>query len=113
MNLFERKYSNNSIKLHLTYIQLLGNVATDLLKENAKVDILEDKFGKVNILGAREEEVKSTDDFVRLSAIAADHRSTSTTMKNDTSSRSHAICRIRLQNTESRKLMMDFFSLLI
>jgi len=91
------------IKLHLSYIQLLGNVATDLLNENTKVDILEDKFGKVNIVGATEEELNSSEDFLKYTNVAAEHRSTSTTMKNDTSSRSHSICRIRVQNTVFRE----------
>ena len=91
--------TKDGLKLHLSYIQLLGNAASDLLNDNSKVDILENKFGKVNIVGAREEELNNTEDFLELTAKAAEHRKTSTTMKNDTSSRSHAICRIRMENT--------------
>eukprot|EP00090_Calanus_glacialis_P042485 TRINITY_DN7534_c0_g1_i1.p1 TRINITY_DN7534_c0_g1~~TRINITY_DN7534_c0_g1_i1.p1 ORF type:complete len:615 (-),score=149.64 TRINITY_DN7534_c0_g1_i1:167-2011(-) len=105
VDLFNRKdgKEDDGLKLHLSYIQLLGNVASDLLDDNTKVDILEDKFGKVNIVGAKEEEITNTEDFMNLITIAANHRSTSTTMKNDTSSRSHAVCRIRLENTTFRE----------
>ena len=105
VDLFNRKdgKEDNGLKLHLSYIQLLGNVATDLLDDNTKVDILEDKFGKANIVGAKEEEIKNVEDFMNLIATAAEHRSTSTTMKNDTSSRSHAVCRVRLENTTFRE----------
>merc|ERR1712179_838162 len=44
------------------------------------------------------------EDFVRIIKIAADQRSTSTTMKNDTSSRSHSICKIRVQNTAFKEI---------
>jgi len=103
-DLFKRRDANNSMKLYLSYIQLLGNNASDLLRESAKVDILEDKFGKVNILGAKEEEVTSEEHFIKLIEIAANERSTSTTMKNDTSSRSHSICKIRVQNTAFKEI---------
>jgi len=103
-DLVNRIQENNFLKLHLSYIQLLGNAASDLLDGNTKVDILEDKFGKVNIVGAKEEEVKNRDDIIRIIQTAADQRTTSTTMKNDTSSRSHAICKIRVQNTAFKEV---------
>eukprot|EP00092_Neocalanus_flemingeri_P034043 GFUD01037022.1.p1 GENE.GFUD01037022.1~~GFUD01037022.1.p1 ORF type:complete len:627 (+),score=181.38 GFUD01037022.1:64-1944(+) len=105
VDLFDKKDddSKDGIKLHISYIQLLGNAASDLLNDNMKVDILEDKFGKVKIVGAREEEINNADEFLKLTDVAAEHRKTSTTMKNDTSSRSHSICRIRVENTVFRQ----------
>jgi len=101
VDLFDKK--KDALKLNISYIQLLGNAASDLLNDHAKVNILEDKFGKVNIVGAHEEEMKDTEDFFRLVAKAAENRTTSTTMKNDTSSRSHAVCMIRVENTVFRE----------
>jgi len=64
------------------------------------VDVLEDKFGKVNLVGLQEVEVDGKEQFLELCNKAALARSTSTTMKNDESSRSHAVARLRIENTE-------------
>ena len=37
-------------------MELLGNTATDLLNPGVKVDVLEDEFGKVNLVGLQEVE---------------------------------------------------------
>jgi len=102
-DLFDRESSTNSLKLYATFIQLLGNSASDLLDEDSKVDILEDRFGKVNITGAIEKELQHKDDFLRVLSTATERRSTATTLKNDTSSRSHAVYRIRISNTEYKQ----------
>jgi len=134
------------VKLHLSFFELLGNEATDLLasykspdkedeviKENdkdkktslkqrtatksssvsekviaskdrpGKVDIMEDKFGRINVVGAAEVPIKTPENFVELVTSALAHRRTQTTFKNDTSSRSHAICAIRVENVHLRE----------
>ena len=50
---------------------------------------------QVNIVGATEVEVSCAGELTGLLEQAANHRRTATTFKNDTSSRSHAVCRIR------------------
>ena len=64
----------------------------------------EDKFGKVEYAGLTQEEIKSPEQFIELKDKAAANRSTSTTFKNDTSSRSHSICRILLENTAIKSI---------
>jgi len=97
-NIIETKGSE--IKIHLGFMEMLGNASTDLLNPGVKVDVLEDKFGKVNLVGLQEVEVDTKEQFMELCKRAADTRSTSTTLKNDESSRSHAIVRVRIENTE-------------
>jgi len=125
------------IRLHLSFFELLGNEATDLLhslkdkekmeckKEEhkkpaskwqgskpeklekevrqGKVDIMEDKFGRINVVGATEVLIQTPQHFVELVSTALAHRRTQTTFKNDTSSRSHAICAIRVENVHLRE----------
>ena len=100
------------LNIHVSYIQLLGNKATDLLADNAEVDIMEDKFGKVNITGAVEKRVEEESGFLTLISESQKWRNTSITLKNDTSSRSHMICRIRFENT-AMKAADDGFLFLI
>ena len=105
-------FSAENIAIRVSYIQLLGNRATDLLADNAEVDIMEDKFGKVNITGATERKVEGEEDFLSLAEESQRWRSTSTTLKNDTSSRSHMVCRIRLENLAVKEAENGFFFLI-
>ena len=59
----------------------------------------ENKFGKCEIQGAQEVEISSPEQFLELNELAAKNRVTVSTFKNDTSSRSHAVCKIRVKNT--------------
>ena len=83
--------------------EILGSSCTDLFNEEigegSKIDILEDKFGHVNVVNVKEYEIQSVEQFHDLIVNGFSHRQTATTFKNDTSSRSHAICKIRIQNT--------------
>lgn len=82
----------------MTIIDLAGNAAFDLLNERLPVQILEDSQGVTNIVGAKEHQVHGKQDMADLIERAASFRRTAPTLKNDASSRSHAICRIRIKN---------------
>jgi len=57
-----------------------------------------DKMGKLQYLGVKYIEITSPEQFIELKNQAAALRKTSKTYKNDTSSRSHSICRILITN---------------
>lgn len=82
----------------------MGNDATDLLNKLSPVKVGENKFGKVEMAGAKEVEILSPHQFVDLNQQAAKNRATASTFKNDTSSRSHSICRIRIVNNHLKSL---------
>ena len=88
------------IKLYLSMFELLGNECSDLFDKESKADILEDKFGLVNVIKVKEFEIESVEQFQQLLKDGFSHRLTATTFKNDTSSRSHAVCQIRIENTQ-------------
>lgn len=60
--------------------------------------MLEDSFGNTQLAGAHEARVDSTSELIALIERATSFRQTATTEKNDGSSRSHAICRVRIEN---------------
>lgn len=92
--------TEGALKLHMAFYEILGNQATDLMKETRpNVGIMEDKFGQIVVKGASEVELVSDDQFEAAVDRAMSHRRTKTTFKNDTSSRSHAVCAIRVENT--------------
>ena len=61
----------SEVKVHLGFMELLGNTATDLLNPGVRVEVLEDKFGKVNLVGLQEVEVEEKDHFMELCKKAA------------------------------------------
>ncbi|KAK0649098.1 P-loop containing nucleoside triphosphate hydrolase protein [Cercophora newfieldiana] len=85
-------------KINVCVIELAGQTAFDLLNSRKQISILEDSFGTSQMAGALEHVVTSLDTFLELIDAAASLRRTAATQKNDTSSRSHAICRIRIEN---------------
>lgn len=87
------------LSLHVTFIQILGSDCNDLLG-GQEVMVGENKFGKVDILHANEVEITSPEQFLELNNMAALNRRTATTFKNETSSRSHAVCKIRVKNNK-------------
>jgi kinesin family protein 2/24 len=85
-------------RLHVSIFELAGNSAFDLLNSRAPFQILEDSFGNTQLAGAKEHEVTSTPELLALIEESVSFRQTATTEKNDGSSRTHGICRIRIQN---------------
>lgn len=85
------KCQEGNIELTLSLFELLGNNATDLLGQKSKLEIMEDKFGHVNVVGLHQEMIYSSEQLIGVTQQGMCHRKTAVTFKNDTSSRSHAI----------------------
>ncbi|KAJ5640760.1 P-loop containing nucleoside triphosphate hydrolase protein [Penicillium herquei] len=85
-------------KIRVSIFELAGNSAFDLLNSRAPFMILEDALGSTQLVGIQEHHVRNTDDLLGLVESANKFRQTASTEKNDGSSRSHAICRIRIEN---------------
>ena len=82
----------------MTIIDLAGNAAFDLLNERKAVSLLEDSSGATQMLGAQEIKVSTANEMRDVVERASSFRRTAPTIKNPASSRSHAICRIRIKN---------------
>ncbi|KAI9105625.1 P-loop containing nucleoside triphosphate hydrolase protein [Phlyctochytrium arcticum] len=89
----------------LSFFELFGSQGFDLLNERAPLSILEDKFGQIQVHPVTEHVLTSPAQFLHLIATGAGLRKTATTHKNRQSSRSHAVCRIKITNR--RLLHMD------
>ncbi|KAL4877575.1 P-loop containing nucleoside triphosphate hydrolase protein [Aspergillus karnatakaensis] len=77
-------------KIHISFVELAGNSGYDLLNNRHPIQILEDAFGETQLVGAIE--------------TASSFRQTAPTTKNDGSSRSHAICRLRIEDATSSRI---------
>ncbi|KAH9905872.1 P-loop containing nucleoside triphosphate hydrolase protein [Xylariomycetidae sp. FL2044] len=82
----------------LAVFELAGNAAFDLLNARAPISILEDSFGVTQLAGAVEVRVQNRDEVMTLIERATSFRRSAPTFKNDASSRSHSICRIRIED---------------
>lgn len=73
----------------------------DLLQDRKQIKVLEDAFGTMQLLGILWKNPTSSAEFLNLIDVAKELRSTESTSKNYQSSRSHAICQIRVINKQS------------
>lgn len=103
--------SEGDREIFISFVELAGNTArgmpsiylvsladlTDLLNERAEMKILEDSHGTTHLMGAIESRISSAAEILTLIETANSFRRTKATRRNDTSSRSHAICRIRVE----------------
>jgi kinesin family protein 2/24 len=98
-------------EVYITIIDLAGNSAFDLLQERTPISLLEDSFGVTQMVGTDECRVNDKEEIGRLIEHATSFRRTAPTLKNDASSRSHAICRIRIRdpatNSDGLLYMID------
>src|SRR5947199_10315794 len=78
---------------------MLGNEVRDLLNDRAAIKILENRCGEVEVVGLKEVKVSSEAEYREKMIEATALRATEATSKNDTSSRSHAVYRLRANNT--------------
>ncbi|KAK1831159.1 hypothetical protein QBC39DRAFT_382526 [Podospora conica] len=85
-------------RVHVTIIELAGQSAFDLLNARKPVSVLEDSFGTAQLAGALEHPVSHEADLLAYIDAATALRRTAATDKNDASSRSHSICRLRVEN---------------
>ncbi|KAL3472539.1 P-loop containing nucleoside triphosphate hydrolase protein [Aspergillus californicus] len=85
-------------EIYVSFVELAGNSAYDLLNDRAPCQILEDAFGTTQLSGIVEEHATSSAHLLSLVEKADSFRRTAPTAKNDRSSRSHAICRLRIVN---------------
>ena len=87
-----------------SHLQRIKANEADLLNDRKEISILEDSLGAMQLTGALEHHVTTTDSILNHIALAATFRRTTSTLKNDTSSRTHSICRFRIEFPPSTKL---------
>ena len=94
-HLFELKDKlSPDASLVVSFYEIYGGSCFDLLNDKTKVQILEDRNNNVVIQGLVEESITTEKDLLDKITFAFDQRTTYSTTANDTSSRSHAICKI-------------------
>ncbi|KAI8822188.1 P-loop containing nucleoside triphosphate hydrolase protein [Fimicolochytrium jonesii] len=91
--------ATSDFQIRVSFFEIFGSEAFDLLNDRLAVKILEDGFGSIQVHNIREETITTPTQFHTYITRAAGLRRTASTAKNTQSSRSHAICRVRVTNT--------------
>lgn len=91
--------------------EIYGGKIYDLINNHEQLKLLEDKNNKVQIQGLKEQFVQSEDEIISLINQGNSMRTTHATKANDTSSRSHAVCQIKVHEegvkNPGRLLLVD------
>ena len=89
---------HKNMQFVVTFFEIYSGKCWDLLNTGKKVNILEDKNNSVQLQGLVEHIPESPDDIINTINYGLSVRQTHYTKNNDTSSRSHAICKIQLRD---------------
>jgi kinesin family protein 2/24 len=92
---------NKNFNLYISFFEIYGGRLFDLLNNKAKLQVLDDKNGKVQIFGLQEIPADNPQDMTYIIEQANAIRTTHNTVTNETSSRSHAICNIIIKEDGS------------
>jgi kinesin family member 2/24 len=94
---------NKGFEFYVSFFEIYGGRLYDLLNNKNKLQVLDDKNGKVQIFGLVEKIANTPDDMRLIIDMANSIRTTHNTVTNETSSRSHAICNIVIKEEGSEE----------
>ena len=89
---------HKNMQFIISFYEIYSGNCCDLLNKGNKVNILEDKNHSVQLQGLVEHIAESPEDIINTINYGLSVRQTHYTKNNDTSSRSHAICKISLRD---------------
>lgn len=96
-DMFALAKSEDKLNYYASYFEIYDGKVFDLLNKRQKLVLLEDGNNKIQVKGLSETETNSVDKILKVIEFGNKVRSTSPTVANDTSSRSHAICKIQIK----------------
>ncbi|KAG0173963.1 hypothetical protein DFQ28_002993 [Apophysomyces sp. BC1034] len=86
--------------IYCSSFEIFGNELKDLLDDTSTVQIRESSTGQVNPSGCKEVKVTSMEDYISFKKNTEINRRTAKTLKNDHSSRSHAVYNLRFHQNQ-------------
>ncbi|CAH8863633.1 unnamed protein product [Trichobilharzia szidati] len=107
-NLNATVYKHENLRIEAAFFEIYSGKVFDLLNKKAKLRVLEDAKGQVQIVGLREEEVNSVDCVLKLLQHGAHIRTSGQTSANQHSSRSHAVFQLILKKQSTGKIHGKF-----
>jgi kinesin family protein 2/24 len=96
--------SKSETHVSVSFFEIYGGRACDLLNNKNTLNILEDKNNNIQITGLVEQEASDPEELNNIIEYGNSTRTTHATVANDTSSRSHAICSILVKGSLGESL---------
>ncbi|KAJ8383750.1 hypothetical protein AAFF_G00215090 [Aldrovandia affinis] len=91
------KYRDLDLQVYVTFFEIYIGKVFDLLNHKARLRVLQDQNHLVQVVGLQEQEVKCTEDVLKIITLGNSCRASGQTSANAHSSRSHAIFQIILR----------------
>ncbi|KAJ0180589.1 hypothetical protein K1T71_003993 [Dendrolimus kikuchii] len=96
------------LSIKASFLEIYNEVIYDLLnsckdQENHEIKMVNSKGNDVYVSNLKEEEVKSSHDFIRLMIFAQRNRQTAATINNERSSRSHSVAQIKISAVNEKR----------
>eukprot|EP00347_Sterkiella_histriomuscorum_P005223 403357422 len=92
------------VNFYMSFFEIYGGKVMDLLNGKKKLQILEDKYQRIQVQGLEERQARSDSEMLEIINFGHSVRTTHQTVANDTSSRSHAICQINVRDSNNKTL---------
>ena len=93
---------HQKVSLGVSFFEVYRGQVLDLLGDRARLEVLEDGRGRVQLPGMREVQIESADELLDLVRQAEELRAVGATSANEQSSRSHAILQVVLRDSQGR-----------
>jgi len=90
-------HPTNKPSVTMQFVELTGKICKDLLGRGSEVKLADSDDGTVQLLGATSAPVTSASHLAKLIFKGKSRRATEATDKNGVSSRSHAVCQLRIK----------------
>lgn len=88
----------------MSFFEIYGGKVSDLLNGKKKLVIQEDANSKIQVSGLEERVASNEEEMNEIIEFGHSERTTHSTAANDTSSRSHAICQIKVRDQQGKGL---------
>uniref|UniRef100_A0A672IFR7 Kinesin-like protein n=2 Tax=Salarias fasciatus TaxID=181472 RepID=A0A672IFR7_SALFA len=106
-----RRYAHLDVSVYVSFFEIYNGKVFDLLNKKSKLRVLEDDRQQVQVVGLKEVCVENAEDVVRIVQAGSACRTSSQTLANANSSRSHAILQIVLRCNDRASTLHGKFSL--
>lgn len=99
------------VEFYMSFFEIYGGKCIDLLNGKKHLQIQEDGSNKIQVVGLTERIANSAEEMNGIINYGHEQRTTRSTAANDTSSRSHAVCQIKVKSqagrTQGKLLLVD------
>ena len=96
------KHAPDGVEFYMSFFEIYGGKVIDLLNNKKMLQIQEDGNNKIQITGLTERQARSVNHMNEIIEYGHNARTTRATAANDTSSRSHAICQVKIKNSTGK-----------